>query len=392
MTICEKNKCTACGACEQICPQNAVQMSFDENGFFYPRIDDSKCIQCKQCIRVCHNNNVLEVTPASFYMGTHKDIDVLKKSSSGGAFTALSEYVIKKGGVVFGASFDEKTRKVYHVSIKSADELDRIRLSKYYQGTIDKCYQEVKEYLKCGFVLFSGTACQIAGLYSFLGGKDDNLITVDVLCHGVTSKKVVDSYIRGKEKKYGKKAISYRFRLKPDDSVWFSGGSTKMRVDFDDGTSMIEPAEKDTFFIGFNKYLFLRESCYTCKYVGTNRISDFTLADYWGVDIEDISIKEHDYGVSLILANSNRAKQIVTELTDSIEIKPINPEVAIKCNQALSKPSTKNRYRLEFFNEIDRTDFDKLIIKYNKRHFIKVKIKDLLGRDNIKKIKKLLGK
>lgn len=389
MEICTKEQCTGCGACQQICSKEAIQLIEDENGFRYPSIDKTLCVNCKRCVGVCPNNTVLNTGKASFFMGTHKDIDVLRNSSSGGAFTALAEYVLRKGGVVFGAAFIPETRQVKHIRVNSVDELNKIRLSKYYQGTTEKTYIEAKKCLRQGLVLFSGTACQIAGLYSYLGGNDSNLLTVDILCHGITSKKVVDKFIASKEKQFNKQVESFRFRLKPNDSEWCSGEGTKMRIDFADGTRIIEPKEKDTFFIGFNQYLFLRDSCYRCKYVGTDRISDFTLADYWGVDLESLSEKEKKYGVSLILANSDEAKQCIEELKRDIDIKSIDSEIAIRYNQALIKPSTDNPNRVEFFAKIDITDFDMLIKRFNKIHFLKVKFKGLIGKRNVERIKKL---
>ena len=216
--ICSKKECTGCAACVQACPKSCIKMSMDRNGFFYPEIDATTCVNCGRCQRICPNNIAQNKYNADFYMGWHKDLNVLKRSSSGGAFTAIADYILDNGGVVYGASFDKTTRKVSHVAISSSTQLDEIRLSKYYQSSIGNAYKHVKEDLNNKMVLFSGTACQIAGLYAYLGSKPDNLLTVDVLCHGVTSIKVIDKYISCKEKKYKKKIINFKFRLKPDDS------------------------------------------------------------------------------------------------------------------------------------------------------------------------------
>ena len=199
-------------------------MEENQEGFLYPKININLCINCGKCKSACANNRDFEFRNPLFYMGWHKDLDVLKNSSSGGAFTSLAQYVLDKNGIVFGAWFDASNKRVLHIGIEKIGDLPKIRLSKYYQGEMRDAYIAVKNALPNRWVLFSGTSCQVAGLYSFLGKDYDKLITVDVLCHGITSKKVIDAYLRSKERKYHKKIIDFRFRLKPEDSDWMSGG------------------------------------------------------------------------------------------------------------------------------------------------------------------------
>lgn len=400
MKICNIEECTACEACVQSCPHRCITMKENKDGFSYPYIDEEKCLHCLKCVSVCHNNREFSKHKSTFYMGWHKDIEVLKKSSSGGAFTVIADIVLGLNGVVFGASIDKSSREVKHIAIENRTELDKVRLSKYYQGSMNQCYIKAKELLKTRWVLFSGTACQIAGLYAFLEKDYDNLITVDVLCHGVASHKVLDEYIASKEKKYKKKIIDFKFRLKPNDSDWINGGGTRVKLYFDNGTSSIENKELDTYFVGFNSYLFLRESCYKCKYTGTERIADFTLADYWGVPLEEITDQERKYGVSLILANSNKAKGLINSLQNDMVIKEIESQNAITHNQALEKPGTNNPHRTDFFQKLGKTDFDKMVYKYNWKYynklFIKYNIVKVIGEyqyHNVMKfIKKVLRK
>lgn len=172
------------------------------------------------------NTNLLSRNGESkFYMGWHKDKKVLEASSSGGTFTAIAEYVFAKGGVVFGVEMDDASHEITHVCINNIEELDRIRLSKYYQSNPGCSYREAQSLLNSGrLVLYTGTACQIAGLYTFLGKDYDNLITVDVLCHGVGSKKVIESYIASKERAFKKKVKRVFFRYKDKIVGWQSGG------------------------------------------------------------------------------------------------------------------------------------------------------------------------
>ena len=214
-------------------------------------------------------------------------------------------------------------------------------------------------------------------MYSFLGENYDNLITVDVLCHGVASYKVVNEYILDKERKYKKRIVDFKFRLKPNDADWLNGG---MKLIFDDGTSSIENRDKDTYFVGFNNYLFLRKSCYNCKYTGTNRISDFTLADYWGVPLSEISYTQIKYGVSLVLANTIKAQNLISSLKKDMEINKIEPEKAIANNQALERPSTFNVNRDAFFKLLGEKNFDSIVHKYNAKYYNTIFWKSLLMR------------
>ena len=226
-TICTKEQCTGCGACVQICPKQCITMRPDSEGFRYPFVDEQQCVNCKKCVDVCPVSHAPTIHAATFYMAWHKDKDVLLHSSSGGVFTALATIVLRRGGVVFGAALDEATREVYHTMAENEEELDKLRMSKYYQSDTRDVYQIVRTKLQEGRqVLFSGTACQVAALYCFLGDKVEwpNLLTVDVLCHGVSSKKVVDAYISSKEKRYKKRIRSIRFRVKGSDVEWQSGG------------------------------------------------------------------------------------------------------------------------------------------------------------------------
>ncbi len=390
ISICEMKTCTGCEACASVCPVHCIEMKPNKDGFYYPVIKVDKCIECKQCVRTCPNNFDFQKGKSHFFMGWHKDEKILLNSSSGGAFTAIADLVLEQGGIVFGAWFDEINHTVQHIEVEQSSVLGRLRLSKYFQSRIYDSYILAEAELKNERqVLFTGTGCQIAGLYKYLGKEYSNLLTVDVLCHGITSKKVIDAYIKSKEKQYKKKVKTFKFRFKPTDSDWMRGGGTKMKLDFEDGTKKIEEKETDTFFVGFNSYLFLRESCYDCKYFGTERIADITLADFWGIDLSTISEKQRKNGVSLIVANSQKGKMIIDELSQDMEIYPADRERAIAANQAFRKPSTKNENREDFFSRIDTTDFDELVHNYNKKIYLKMRARKILGNkvyDILKKI------
>lgn len=244
-------------------------------------------------------------------------------------------------------------------------------------------------------VLFTGTGCQVAGLYAVLGSLRDSelLVTAEVLCHGVASKMVVDAYIRSKERKYKKKIKRFCFRIKNEALGW-SGGGTRMKLEFTDGTTFVADKPIDTFFLGFNKNLFLRESCYQCPYCGTKRVADFTIGDFWGVSVAHTTPEQRKLGVSLVLVNSDKAQQVLPELKNSLTMKRILPEEAIPRNRALSRPNPRPAMRDKIYRLLERKDYDRLIEWYCwKRvatYYVKAFIKGILGEHGFTRIKALL--
>ena len=373
-SICDRMLCTGCGTCKQVCPKSAVSMRENEEGFLYPVIDRT-CIECGLCLRKCPVNTDNEKKAAHFYMGWHKDKEVLKTSSSGGLFTSLSQYVFDRGGVVFGA-VKNKDNRIVHTYAESMEELEPLKLSKYYQSDLGNSYSQVKSFLlQDTMVLFTGTACQIAGLKNYLGKEYEILLTMDVLCHGAASKKVVDAFIKSKEKQFKKHIIDYHFRVKEKERGWYNGGGTRMHLFFEDGTSVVEPGRYDTFFLGFNHNYFLRESCYRCRFCGTERISDFTLADYWRCDHKEISEEQLKLGVALILANSERSIDILDWISDSIVLYEIEATNAIAHNRALVGPQERPSIRDDFFHRLDSEDYDRIIHSQFRNLFRKRKVK-----------------
>lgn len=403
MEICNRQSCTGCGTCVNICGKSAITMQKDSEGFLYPYIDEASCVNCRLCQKVCPANKDTPVSAATFYMAWHKNDEVLEKSSSGGVFTALADYVLARNGVVFGAVKNPDTQEVCHIMIDDGQDLDKLRLSKYYQSDTKKVYQQVKEILlQNRFVLFSGTACQVAGLYSALDqwkisaeikqrGTSRRLITVDVLCHGCTSKKAVSCYIKAKEKQYKKTIRNYQFRVKTKSVGWQSGGGTRMKLEFTDGTYKVEDKTRDTFFVGFNNNLFLRESCYQCKYCGVERVSDFTLGDFWGIDPHEVPPKQMQLGVSVMCANTDMAKEMLPELSNSLYIKRIDSQKAIPYNLAFSRPQARPEIRDSIFKRLENHNFDSVVKhacwKYYLRLDIKQTIQKRIGESNYKKIK-----
>ena len=203
ISIEEKGQCSGCSACYSMCPKEAIAMQEDTEGFVYPFVDNSKCINCELCVKVCpiKKENKKVVSNIHAIACKNKEEKIREESTSGGVFTALSELVINQGGVVFGAIYDENLN-VKHSYVENIDECNKFRGSKYVQSSIGDAFKKVKEFLVQGrLVMFSGTPCQVAGLYSYLGKEYDNLILIDLVCHGAPSPKVFRKYIKSLENK-----------------------------------------------------------------------------------------------------------------------------------------------------------------------------------------------
>jgi coenzyme F420-reducing hydrogenase beta subunit len=361
-------------------------MRVDDEGFSYPQINSKTCVDCGLCVRICPSNQE-KVVPKNiaepdFWAGYHLNYEVLMNSSSGGAFSALAEIVLNNNGVVFGVAMDALKMKLCHISASSMDELEPMRLSKYFQSDINDTYCMVKEKLLLEKnVLFSGTACQIAGLLAYLGNTSkDKLITLDILCHGVASKKIVLAYLASQEKKSKNRVKDFKFRIKDGPHGWQGGEGHRMKISFNGGSEFIAERPYDTYFIGFNNNLFLRESCYHCKYCGEKRNSDFTVADYWGCSLEDFSNEQMRKGISLILANSNKAKAMIPELSTRMRLVPANKEEAISHNRALTAPQKRPELRNTFFTMVDKYGYDGTIERIFRKRFIKYRVKNCIKK------------
>lgn len=379
--ICTINNCTGCGACEQICPHGCISMVENSEGFKYPQIDFDTCLYCKRCVNACPENVPVPKHDASFYMAWHRSEEVLLQSSSGGVFTALANYIFHKGGIVYGVVQNSSQIYAYHVGIEDQSKLDRLRRSKYYQSDTKHTYIEVKKWLLQGrWVLFTGTSCQIAGLYKVLAKTPkDTLITMDVLCHGVTSRNVVKCFIKDRVKQYGNSIKDFGFRIKKTKSGWQQ--STRSWFKLENDKLIINDYDEDMFFPGFNKNLFLRESCYHCKYCGCLRISDFTAADFWGIDQNSISKNQLYSGVSLLAVNTQQGKDIMRQLSSDLDVKPVDINNFIhKTSLALTRPCNRPYERDIIFNLLQEKGYDNTLHTLIPKHFFQVKRKKIITK------------
>lgn len=357
--ILKKNKCSGCHACYNICPKNAISMVEDEAGFKYPVINQKKCIDCGMCQKVCPSINKSKEIKKDIkaYAAYNKNLDERINSSSGGMFILLAKEIINRKGVVFGASFD-KNFDVRHTYVEKENELEQFMGSKYVQSTIGNSYKKVKEFLeKDRYVLFSGTPCQIEGLKSYLKKDYDKLYTQDIICHGVPSPKVWRKYIEYQEDKNKEKVKDIFFRSK--EHGWSMFG---MKIIFDKN-SYFKNLQNDMYLRTFLKNICLRESCYNCDFKKKYRISDITLADYWGIDHVHKNMNDNK-GASLIIVNSKKGKELFGLIKNDIIYIETDLDIAIKYNIAMSKSAFRVNNREEYINDIDKMSMEKLTKKY----------------------------
>ena len=305
--------CTGCSACANICPHNAISVKPDKSGFLMPRIDPEKCVECKLCEKACPIvNNVNLKHPEVSHVYAFWDNETRTKSSSGGAFSAIARWVRERGGVVFGAAWQDDFN-CSHIACDDTDDISALRGSKYLQSNIKKTYLEARARLKEGkYVLFTGTPCQIAGLRSFLIKPYENLITVDIVCHGVPSNSLFKKYIEKLKQEFKKYASADGFEFRYLKGWGITPSLTKS------GHRIIQLSGiPNLYMYAFDKGATFRESCYDCHFNGLSRVGDITIADFWGIGTQGDPFK-HDVskGVSLILANSDKGKSILEDLKD----------------------------------------------------------------------------
>lgn len=373
----DKRNCCGCSACVQACPKQCISFNEDEQGFCYPLVDWESCIDCHLCEKVCPCINQEEQgEPLQVYAAINPDEKIRMNSSSGGIFTLLAEKVIKKGGVVFGARFDEKW-EVVHDYTETIDGLELFRGSKYVQSRIGETYKQAQTFLKAGHkVLFSGTPCQIKALKLFLKKNYENLFTVDVACHGVPSPGIWKKYLEeelstaqravdgGSTKFYSLNALSLindiKFREK-------SNGWRKFRIVL----SIAEPIGEgnksselsythycNPYFNAYNYSLIIRPSCTECQSKHGKSGSDITIADFWG--IENVAPQMDDNkGTSLIIANTKKGLNLLNML--SAKMLQCEYTDALRYNSGLRENTKFHPKSKVFFEKYQRRES---IIKY----------------------------
>lgn len=354
-----KADCCGCTACASICPKDAITMEPDTLGFKYPKVDLSKCIDCGLCEKVCaFNDNYdhsLNIKDPEIYAARHKDLREIETSRSGAAFIAISDYILENGGIVYGVGYKDHFR-VAHKRATTKEERNEFKGSKYVQSDLDGIFRQVKEDLKKGnTVLFSGTPCQTAGLNSYVGKKlRENLVLVDIVCHGVPSPYIWRDYLVYIEKKYKSKVTKVDFR---DKSRVGWSGHTESFV-FENGRKI----ESKIYTCLFYQHIMLRPSCHICFFSNFNRPSDFTLADYWGWEKLSSRFNEDNKGCSLLIINTNKGIELFKILSKSLNILQSTKQLCIQHN--LEKPSSLNVCSNNFIDDYQSRGFKYILEKY----------------------------
>ena len=327
--ITNPDMCAGCYACYNACPNNCIELIPDNEGFRYPIVNIERCINCHLCEKACPYINLSIkgdiLKTSEIYAIRSKSEEVLRKSASGGVGYELASAVIKEGGVSFSAVWGDRYNVVYHKSATTIEELSDMQGSKYLQSDINYCYREAKVLLKSGrLVCFSGTPCQIAGLFSYLQKDYDNLITCDLICHGVPSPIVLTKYLEEIEKKEGKKIVHY---YRDKSSGWAPASYT---VVFEDG-SMLKGMKNNAYSKVFTYYnAQQRKSCYACRFSRYPRIADITLGDYFvkknALDIYGNEVKATDNkGLSLVAVNTKQGMRWFSKISSSTTFDKLQP-------------------------------------------------------------------
>ncbi|MCD7835254.1 MAG: Coenzyme F420 hydrogenase/dehydrogenase, beta subunit C-terminal domain [Lachnospiraceae bacterium] len=357
----EKKNCCGCGGCMNVCPKHCITMKADNEGFLYPEIDKDACVNCGLCEKVCPVVNCKPDIPfeQTAYLVQNKDEVVRRESTSGGAFTTISEYVIKQGGVIFGAAYDDKFR-VHHMYVEEKTELWRFRNSKYVQSDTEVTFSEVEKFLKEGrMVCYSGTPCQIEGLKRYLRRKYENLITVDIVCHAVPSPLVWNKYVEMQQEQFGTGISNIIFR----DKHYGYKYSTMTIKDKDGKEVYTYGIDTDPMLRAFFSNICDRPSCYDCKFKKRYRVSDFTLWDCYEVDKFDKNLDD-DKGTTRVLVHSEKGREMLKKIESDITFAEVNPDDLTAQVKEMFYSVSNNEKRQQFFIDVNTIESKELFKKW----------------------------
>lgn len=351
-----KENCCGCTACASICPKNAITMIYDECGFSYPKIDQEICIDCGVCQKTCAfcgENQYARFE--SCYVVKHLSQDVVNESRSGGAFTAISDSILERNGVIYGALLDSKLF-VRHARAINTEQRNALRKSKYVQSNLEGIFEQVaSDLLDDRLVLFTGTGCQCDGLKGYLQIKNislENLILCDLVCHSNASPILFNKYLNYQSQKNRSKIREYYFRDK-EQHTW---AEHVEKIVFENGKVLYTDEYTNLFYTDN-----IRPSCYNCKYTSLKRCGDFTFADCWGgQDVYPNLVNEK--GASLLLVNSRRAQEILESISEDIVIKRI--DIRDVMQPRFQKPEEKSKTYNQFWNDYKMLEFSEFMKKY----------------------------
>ena len=369
VSILDKSQCCGCSACVNICPKSCIDFIPDQLGFMYPKVDSDKCVECGLCEKVCQfkpdYDRTLRYLTADVFAIRAKDQEQLGKSQSGAVFYLLSEYILEKGGVIYGAGFDDNYR-VLHKRAQTSAQRDELRYSKYVQSDVVSAFKSVKTDLEKGLsVMFTGTPCQVAGLQAYLRKQYPNLYTVDLVCHGVPSPKIWQDYIDYLKKLYRSELVEVRFRNK--QYGWNSCWET---FKFANGKFLKRSTSNDMYF----SHLSVRESCSNCPYTNINRVGDISMGDFWGW--KGVMFNDNK-GLSIIFVNSDNGRTLFDKISVNSDIVESNINDCLQ--PQLTKPITLNPRREEFLSDYEKHGFLYVARKYSDMR-LKIRVRRFLSK------------
>ena len=362
----DKIQCCGCNACGDICPKGAISFPVDNEGIWYPRIDKDLCVDCGLCNKTCPVENISDLKKndlqqAVCYAAEHKNLEVVFDSTSGGLFSALADIMYAKGGYVGGAVFNDDLSVSQFISNDKHD-LPRLRSSKYLQSNAEGFYKKVKALLVKGEqVLVCGTPCQMAAMRAYLGRDYPNLIIADFVCLGINSPKVWRKYLDSYEARYGSPVVYAKAKSKE-----YGWRNLTQKVVLADGREFFETKDTSKLTQGYiGTHMYTRPSCYNCQFKGFPRISDITLADFWGIENYSSEL-EKNLGTSLVMVNSQKGMAYFEEVKKKLHFIEMPFESILKGNPALTTPlKFYGGDREAFFRDLDLLPFGDVIDKYS---------------------------
>lgn len=371
----KREACTGCNACMNVCPEQAIIMETDLEGFWYPTINQKACTQCGACMNTCpiiHTSELREpkkgldalrekdVPP--IYAAWSLDPEIRYHSASGGIFSELAQLVLARGGYVCGAIYDER-HMIKHAIIDKAQDLPQVRQSKYAQSDMGDIYKQVGILLNQGKkLLFCGAPCQCAGLSLYCNASNidiDNLYLVDFICRGANSPKVYRKFLDELESKYNSQIRKVWFKNKSYGWNWFS-----TRIEFEDGDIYLQDLCHDAYIKGYiEANLFIRPSCSECRFKGFNRVSDLTLADFWGVQIND-SAQDVDAGISMVMVHTEKGKFLWDSIVSQVYNEEKSLEEMVRGNVCFYNSALPGAHRGQFMEDLDKMPVIENILRF----------------------------
>lgn len=355
-----KEECCGCTACFSVCPRSCISMQVDDEGFLYPLVDNNQCINCGACDKICpiKNNVKEEITEQQAFLLQHKNENIRRESTAGGAYTAIARYILDRGGVVFGAAYDENFQ-VQHTYVESFEELCIFRNSKYVESRLGNSFKQVKQFIREGrWVCFSGTPCQIEGLVKFFGKKPGKLVLVDVVCHAVPSPLIWNKYLEYQKDKV-KNATNILFR----DKIPYGYKYSTMTIHQGEKDVYCYGVETDPMLRAFFSDLSVRPSCYKCHFKKRYRVSDFTIWDCFSVYNFNKNMDD-DKGTTRVLVHSEQGRKIIREIITWANLYEVDADKLVRGVKEMNESVSMNPKRKEFFSDANRMSGAELCEKY----------------------------